>query len=482
MYDVVIIGAGVVGCCVAYECSRYQLKVLLLEKENDVSLGASRANTAIVHGGYDPDPDTLMGKYNVRGAYLTMEQAEKLDVEFHKTGSLIVGFDEKDARVIKKKYENGLLMGVQGMKILNGDEVREREPNLSPDITIALWVPESGVINPWEFTLAHAEVAVREGVELKLNEEIRGIEQKEDHYLIHTQDADYEAKFVVNCAGTHSDEIHNMVAKPAFKVEATRGQYYILDRAVGELVKSVIFPCPNELTKGILVSPTVHENILVGPDAEIIEDKENTGTTAAGLSKVAKDATRCVPGLNLRNNIRNYAGVRANSDYGDFFLKIVAPSFLDIAAIKSPGLTCAPVLAQEGLKLLEDEGLVCKPKAQWNGTRKVVRFKEIPEEEREAFIAEHPEYGRVICRCETITEGEILAALKRGIPVVSIDGVKRRTGTGMGRCQGGFCGPRIMEILCRETGLKPEEVVQDKAGSYILCGPTKSTGEEEAKA
>lgn len=482
MVDVAIIGAGIVGCCVAYECSRYQLKVLLLEKENDVSLGASRANTAIIHGGYDPEPESLMGKFNARGAHLSMERTKDLDVEFNQTGSLIVGFDEKDAKVIQEKYEKGLVNGVKGMKILSGDEAREREPNLSPDITIALWVPESGVINPWEFTLAHAEVAVREGVELKLNEEVKGIERKENHYLIHTQDADYEAKFVVNCAGTHSDEIHNMVAKPAFKIEATRGQYFILDRASGEIVKTVIFPCPNEFTKGTLVAPTIHQNILVGPDAEVIDDKENTATTAKGLAQVAKDATRCVPGLNLRSNIRNYAGVRANSDFGDFFLKIVAPSFLDIAVIKSPGLTCAPVLAQEGIKLLQGEGLVCKPKAQWNGTRKVVRFKEIPEEDRAAFIAKHPDYGRVICRCETITEGEILAALKRGIPVVSIDGVKRRTGTGMGRCQGGFCAPRIMEILCRETGLKPEEVVQDKAGSTILCGPTKSTGKEEAKA
>ncbi|MDO5033646.1 MAG: NAD(P)/FAD-dependent oxidoreductase [Eubacteriales bacterium] len=479
MYDVAIIGAGVVGSCLAYECSRYQLKVLLLEKENDVALGASRANTAIVHGGYDPDPQSLMGKYNVEGAYLTMDQVEKLDVEFIKTGSLIVGFDEQDAQVIKEKYERGLVNGVKGMQILDGDQAREREPNLSKDITIALWVPDSGVINPWEFTLAHAEVAVREGVELKLKQEVTGLSWQDDHYIIETPEEEFTARYVVNCAGTHADEIHEMVAEPAFKIEPTRGQYYVLDRAVGEIVKTVIFPCPNEFTKGILVSPTIHGNILVGPDAEIIEDKENTATTAEGLGLVARDATRCVPDLNLRSNIRNYAGVRANSDYGDFYLKIVAPNFLDIAAIKSPGLTCAPVLAQEGIKLLESEGLVCEAKDAWDGNRKVVRFKEIPDEEREDFIAAHPEYGRVICRCETITEGEIIASLKRGIPVVSIDGVKRRTGTGMGRCQGGFCGPRIVEILCRETGICPEDIVQDKAGSYILCGPTKTSGKEE---
>lgn len=482
MYDLAIIGAGAVGCCLAYECSRYPLKVLLLEKENDVSLGASRANTAIIHGGYDPDPDTLMGQMNVPGAYLTMDRVETLDVEFIKTGSLIVGFDEKDAQVIQEKYEKGLINGVKGMEILNGDEAREREPQLSPEVTIALWVPDSGVINPWEFTLAHAEVAVREGVDLKLNHEVTGIDWQDDHYLVHTPEESFAARYVANCAGIHADEIHSMVAEPAFKIEATRGQYYVLDRAVGEIIKSVIFPCPNALTKGILVAPTVHGNILVGPDAERIDDKENTSTTAAGLSHVAQNASRCVPGLNLRSNIRNYAGVRANSDYGDFFLKIVAPHFLDIAAIKSPGLTCAPVLAQEAVKLLQGEGLVYTPKAEWDGTRKVVRFKEIPEEDRAAFIADHPDYGRVICRCETITEGEIVAALKRGLPVVSLDGVKRRTGTGMGRCQGGFCGPRIVEILCRETGISPEAITQDKAGSYILCGPTKSEVQEEERA
>lgn len=482
MYDVAIIGAGIVGSCLAYECSRYQLKVLLLEKENDVSLGASRANTAIIHGGYDPDPQTLMGRLNVAGAYLTMDRVKTLDVEFKKTGSLIVGFDSEDAQVIQEKYDRGLENGVKGMQILSGEEARQREPHLSPEVTMALWVPDSGVINPWEFTLAHAEVAVREGVDLKLEQEVTAINWQDDHYLVQAGEASFAARYVVNCAGVHADAIHNMVAPPAYKIEPTRGQYYVLDRAAGDLVHSVIFPCPNAFTKGILVAPTVHGNILVGPDAERIEDPEDTDTTAAGLSHVAQDATRCVPSLNLRSNIRNYAGIRANSDYGDFFLKIVAPHFLDIAAIKSPGLTCAPVLAQEGLKLLQGEGLSCLPKAAWDGKRQVVRFKEIPEEDRQAFIVDHPAYGRVICRCETITEGEIIAALKRGLPVVSLDGVKRRTGTGMGRCQGGFCGPRIVEILCRETGISPEEITQDKAGSYILCGPTKGASCEEIKA
>lgn len=473
MFDVVIIGAGIVGCATAYELSKYDLDVLLLDKENDVSLGASRANTAIVHGGYDPDPNTLMGKYNVQGAKRCIELVETLDIEFKKSGSLIVAFDDDDLKTLDKYYERGLINGVEQMEILDAEEVHQREPNLSKDIIAALWIPESGVINPWELTTAFAEVAVREGVKLSLNQNVINIEKKDDHYSVITETDQFETKYVINAAGVYSDKIHNMVAEPAFKINPTRGQYFLLDRANGEVVKSVIFPCPTPLTKGILVSPTIHDNILVGPDAQAIPDAEDTSTTREVLDQVGEEAKKSVPSLDLRTNIRNYSGIRANSDYNDFFVKISAPNFLDLAAIKSPGLTCAPVIATEGIKLLADEGLNLQEKQEWDGTRKIVRFKEIPVEERAKFIEENPEYGRVICRCEHITEGEIVAALHRGLPVVSLDAVKRRAGTGMGRCQGGFCGPRVQEIIARETGISPLDVLQNRSGSYILIGETK---------
>ncbi|MGI6579506.1 MAG: NAD(P)/FAD-dependent oxidoreductase [Saccharofermentanales bacterium] len=478
MFDVIIIGAGIIGCATAYELSQFDLNVLLLDKENDVSLGASRANTAIVHGGYDPDPATLMGKYNVKGAKRCIELVKTLDVEFRKTGSLIIALDENDLKTLDKYYDRGLLNGVEGMEMLDGEETHRREPNLSEEVIGALWIPESGVINPWEFTISMAEVAVREGVKLELNQKVVEIERKPEYYLVKTETDQFQSKYVVNAAGVHSDQIHNMVAEPAFKIKPTRGQYFLLDRSAGETVKSVIFPCPTELTKGILVSPTVHDNILVGPDAETISDPENTSTTREVLDLIAEQARRSVPSLNFRNNIRNYSGVRANSDYNDFFVKISAPNFLDLAAIKSPGLTCAPIIAEEGIKLLEEEGLELKKKDNWDGTRKIIRFKEIPETERADFIKDNPEYGRIICRCEHVTEGEIIAAIRRGLPIFSLDAIKRRAGSGLGRCQGGFCGPRVQEIIARETGISPLDILLNKTGSYILVDQTKNAETE----
>lgn len=473
MFDVLIIGAGCVGSCAAYELSQYNLDVLLIDKENDVSLGASRANTAVVHGGYDPDPNTLMGKYNVEGAKLCMELVKTLDVEFKKSGSLVVAFSDEEMKTVHEKYQRGLINGCEGMEIWDGDKVRKKELNLSKDIVGALWIPESGVINPWEFTISHVEVAIREGVKLKLNQEVTDIEDKDDYWLVKTKNNQFKAKHVINAAGVFADKVHNMVAEPAYTIEPTRGQYYLLDRVAGQTVKSVIFPCPTPISKGILVSPTVHDNILVGPDAEIIPDAEDTSTTAEKLDYVGTEAKKTVPSLNLRDNIRNFSGVRPNSDHNDFYVKVVANNFVDLAAIKSPGLTCAPVIAREGIKLLESEGLALDKKKEWDGKRKIVRFKELPEEERAEFVKENPEYGRVICRCEHITEGEILASLNRGIKVRSLDAIKRRCGTGMGRCQGGFCGPKVLEIIARETGLAPEDVLLDKTNSYILTGRTK---------
>lgn len=479
MHDVLIIGAGCVGSCVAYELSKYNLNVLLLDKENDVALGASRANTAIVHGGYDPDPNTLMGKYNVRGAKKCMELVETLDIEFRKTGSLVVAFNDKEMETVKQTYERGLANGCPNMEIWDAEQVHAHEPNISKDIIGALWVPESGVMNPWEFTISHVEVAVREGVDLELNQKVVDLIDQGDSWLVKTETDEFETKYVVNAAGVHSDEIHNLVAEPAYAIHPTRGQYYLLDRSQGEIVNSVIFPTPNEKTKGILVSPTIHFHTLVGPDAERIPDKEDTSTTRDGLDYIAGEATRCVPGLNFRTNIRNYAGVRANSDLNDFFVDFIARDILELGAIKSPGLTCSPVLAEEGVKMLKEKGLKLEEKSNWDGTRKVTRFKTLSPEDKQKALERNPKYGRVICRCEHITEGEIIDALERGMPVTSLDAVKRRCGTGMGRCQGGFCGPRIVEILARETGIDVEDVLQDKLGSYIITGRTKTNEKPE---
>ncbi len=512
MFDVAIIGAGVVGCALAYELSQYKILVALIEKENDVAMGASRANTAIIHGGYDPDPRTLMGKLNVEGMRRCFELCEELDVQHKKTGSWVVAFDEAQCATLEMLLQQGIANGCEDLEIFEGDVVRAREPSLSDDIVAALWIPESGIINPWEFALAMAEVAVRNGVTFAPNTKVCGLFWRGDHYEIKTRAvcAEYDAtinedrmcdvsfaganaftsvdttairaRYVINAAGTESDRIHNMVAPPAFEIVPTRGEYYLLDgTAAGKLVGSVIFPCPTRAGKGITVSPTIHGDFLVGPNSEVIADRDDTSVTRDALRDIAEKARLIVPSLDVRMSIRNFAGVRSNSTYGDFFIEKSATNFIDLAAIKSPGLTCAPAIARVASEMLREEGLLKERKADWRGGRRVVRFKEIPENERAAFVREHPLYGRVICRCETITEGEIVAAMKREIPPVSIDGVKRRAGTGMGRCQGGFCGPRVLEIIARESGRDPLCIEEDGCGSMILVGETKDPKSRETR-
>lgn len=475
MYDLAIVGAGVIGCALAYTLSSLDLSVVLIEKENDVAMGASRANTAIIHAGFDPAPETKMGQLNVEGMRRCYELCQELDVEHRRTGSLVVAFDATQEAGLDVLYRQGMENGCQGLGLISGEKARQLEPNLSPRVIAALWAPEAGVINPWEFALAMAEVAVRNGVTFMPNTEVSGLEWQGDHYLIRTGSPPgmIQASFVVNAAGVDSDRIHEMVAEPAFQIVPTRGQYFLLDRTAGPLVNSVIFHSPTTHGKGVTVSPTIHDNFLIGPDSEIIGDRADTSVTRAGLDHIRDMATQMIPVLDLRSNIRNFAGVRANSLENDFFIQMSALNFLDLAAIKSPGLTCAPAIARLARDLLEEAGLPVKKKAGWAGGRHVIRFKEIPQEERATFVRENPLYGRVICRCETITEGEIMAAMKGEIPPVSIDGVKRRAGTGMGRCQGGFCEPRVLEILARELNRDPLSIEEDSSGSLILTGETK---------
>ena len=451
MFDVAIIGCGVIGAATAYTLARYQLKVLVLEAENDVADGTTKANSAIIHAGYDPEPGTRMARLDVLGNRLAGEICERLDVPFKRNGSLVLAFSEEEIPHLKKLYSNGVANGVPGIRLLDAAQVRELEPNLSDRVVAALYAPSAGVISPWEYALAMAQVAVRNGVRLERGSRVTAIRKLEgEGYELHTETGDYQARRVINAAGLHSEEIHNMVAPPSFHIQPTRGQYYLLDKSEGSRVNCVIFQCPTKLGKGILVSPTVHGNLIVGPDAELV-DGDDTSTTAAALE-------------------------RANSDRGDFVIEEAAPGFIDLAGIKSPGLSSAPAIALEAVELLKGTGLELREDPDFLDGRRRPRFKELGEEEKRALIAKDPAYGRVICRCETITEGEILEAVRAPIPPVSVDGVKRRCSAGMGRCQGGFCGPRVLEILSRELHRDPTEILKDKAGTVILTGQTKQGG------
>lgn len=479
MYDITIIGCGIVGAATAYELSKYQLRTLILEAENDVSLGATKANSAIIHAGFDPEPNSLMAKLNVEGAQRCQELCQKLSVHYDQIGSLVVAFSEEEMPLLHELYARGVANGVPDLELLDQAALLAKEPNLSNEALGALYAPSAGIVNPWELCLALAETAVKNGVKLALNNQVRGIEKITDGYQITTNQGVYQTKYIFNAAGVHSDEMHNLIAEPNFEITPNRGEYYLLDRTEGTIVHHVIFQCPSKVGKGVLVSPTVHGNLIVGPNSEalqktILDSGSDTGNTTPGLSQVGELARKSVPTLNLRQSIRNFSGVRANSTAKDFVIQEAAPGFIDLAGIKSPGLTSAPAIATYGIKLLEESLQQTFPlKETFIETRERTVFRELDMAEKNALIQKEPSYGHVVCRCETVTEGEIREAAHSPITPASVDGIKRRCHAGMGRCQGGFCGPRVVEILADELDKSPLEILQDRSNSYILTEATK---------
>ena len=473
MVDVAIIGCGIVGAATAFELSKRACSVTVLEKENDVATGATRANSAIIHAGYDPEPGTQMARLNVRGAQLAKQWCADLDVPYRQVGSMVLAFDDAERETLRTLYARGVRNGVPGLELLDGAAVRAQEPHVSESVVGALWAPTAGIVSPWAYALALIETAVRNGVTLRRNAEVVQIEPIAGGYRVTTTDGVVEAKCVVNAAGVYSDRIHNMVAAPAFHIRPNRGEYYLMDKSEGDRAHCVLFQCPSAVGKGVLVAPTVGGNLIVGPNAVADDDPASVRTTADGLAYVRETALRTMPSLNFRTSIRNFAGTRANSDQSDFFIRESAPGFVDLACIKSPGLSSAPAIAEEAVRLLENAGLPLPHRANPITTRRSVRFRTLSPLEKQRVIAENPLYGRVICRCETITEGEIVDALRAPVPPVSVDGVKRRCGTGMGRCQGGFCGPRVTEILARALHVPMDQILKDTAGTVQLLAETK---------
>ncbi|MCR3758126.1 NAD(P)/FAD-dependent oxidoreductase [Clostridium felsineum] len=475
MYDVAIIGAGVIGCSIFRELTKYNLKVVVLEKERDVSMGTSKANSAIVHAGYDPEEGTLMAKYNVKGNEMFEELCKELSVPFKRNGSLVLAFDREDMSKVKHLYENGTKLGVKGLKILNKAEVLDMEPNLNEEIEGALYAPTGGIVGPFEYTIALAENGVQNDGEIKLKKEVVSI-KKDGTFKILTKDGEtIEAKFVINAAGVYADKIHNLICKESFKISPRSGEYFVMDKSQGNVVSHTIFQCPSKLGKGVLITPTVHGNLLVGPDARDVEDKEDLGTISEGLNQVREASMRSTKEVNFRESIRNFAGLRANPDTGDFIVEEndEVKGFIDVAGMKSPGLSSAPAIALDVVNILNAAGCSLEKKENFINKREQIHFMELAPEEKAELIKKNDMYGRIICRCESITEGEIVAAIKRSFGVLSLDGIKRRCRPGMGRCQGGFCGPRVQEIIAREYKVPLESVVLEKDNSYILLGKTK---------
>lgn len=477
MYDVAIIGAGITGCSIAYELGKYNINAVVIEKENDVSVGTTKANSAIIHGGYDPKPGTLMAKYNVKGNVYTKELCEKLDVPFKQIGALVVAFSEEEKKTLEELKERGKQNGVPDMEIWDKEKLQKEEPNVSDEAVAALLSPNVGIVSPWELAIALAEVAVQNGVDLKLNTEVTGIEKKDDTYEIATNNGTVEAKYICNAAGIFADKVNEFVNEKTFEINPNRGEYYLLDKSQGELVNHVIFQCPNEKGKGVLVAPTVHGNLIVGPDSQPTSGND-TSTSSTGLNFVRNTALKSVPGINFRESIRNFAGVRARTVEHDFHIYEDEKNkgFINIGGMESPGLSSATAVALDIVKMLEKSGLALEAKEDIVDTRQVNRFKKLSHEDRAKLVESNPLYGKIICRCETVTEGEIVDAIHRPIPATSIDAVKRRCNAGMGRCQGGFCGPRVQEIISRELNIPLKDVPQDRIGMDIITGETKDGG------
>ena len=475
MYDVIVVGCGVVGAAAAYHMARYNWKIGVLEAQNDVANGTTKANSAIIHAGYDPEPGTLMAQLNVEGNAMAEEICRKLQVPFARVGSLVLAFDQRDLDTLNTLYERGVANGVPGLELLDGQQARQMEPNLSPQVVGALYAPSAGIVDPWQYALAMAEVAVVNGVELHRDSPVTAITPIDGGYALTTPTGEYKARYVFNAAGVFADQVHALLEDPGYEIHPSRGEYYLMDKSQHEQVSRVVFQCPNELGKGVLVSPTIHGNLIVGPNAQGVEDRLDVGTTAQGLDYVRSTALRSVPGLNFRENIRNFAGLRASSTRSDFILEESRnhPGFFDLAGIKSPGLASAAAIGKWACERILEKEPDTPLREGFVDERTHMVFHTLSPEEKNALIAQDPRYGRVICRCETITEGEIVSALHAPIPPVSINGVKRRCNAGMGRCQGGFCGPRVQDIIARELGADPCQVLMDQGGTWLLSGHTK---------
>ena len=470
-YDIAIIGAGVVGAMAARELSRYDLKVCLLEKENDVAMGASRANSGIIHGGYDPIPGTLKAKMNTAGVPLLYEAAKELNVHNQNNGSFVCAFGEDENPAIDALYERGLANGIEKLQILSGEEARAMEPNLSEKVTKVLYIPTAGIICPYDLTIAAAGNAMDNGVELLRNFEVVSVA---DGFTVTAADGrTVECNYLLNCAGGFSDKVAKMVGDDFFTIIPRAGEYMLLDKSEGSRVKHTIFQVPSKEGKGILVTPTVDGNLLTGPTALKVETPESVETTAEGLAMVSRLAAKSVPSVNFRQVITSFSGVRSSAHGDDFIIQpsSAAPHCVHVAAIDSPGLTSCVAIAKYAVELLEQQGLVLHQKENWDGHRENTRaFREMNDEEKDDFIKANPDYGKIVCRCEQVSEGEIRAAIRRNPPACDIDGVKRRTRSGMGRCQGGFCSPYVMRLIAEEQGMKMEEVTKSGPGSNPLTG------------
>lgn len=493
-YDVIIIGAGIVGSMVARFLSKFKLDILLIEKEVDVGMGTSSANSAAVHAGYNALPGTNKALTNAVAIGMWQQLSQELGIPYERCGDYVVAVSDEDMDTLDLLLERGKINGVPDMQIIDDTEMLRREPLIRPDAIGALWVPTGGIGDPFEATIAAAENAFMNGVELKLNTTFQDFLIRGDHITgIKTNQGDFQCRWVVNAAGLYADEVmHKAGVRPEFKIRPRRGEYVILDKADFQLTRNtILFPTPSEKGKGIIVASTLHGNVIVGPNANFVDSKENKEVTREGIQEIWSGGSKLVPGINRKHIIAQFAGLRATGnaptpdpdiDYNqDFIIEIPenVRGLVNLGGIESPGFTSAPAIALRVIDLLKGAGDTLEEKSNWNPIRKPRPvFRHLSKAEQAALIAKDPAYGRIVCRCETVTEGEILAEIHAPIPADTYDAIKRRTWLGTGRCQGGFDTPRVVEILSQELGVPPEEITKKGKGSEFLRRRTKEVEQD----
>lgn len=481
MFDVAVIGAGVVGASIARELSKYNLSTVVLEKGVEVCQATTKANSAIIHGGYDAADGTLKAKLNVKGNEMYEDLCNELDVHFKRIGSLVIAFSEEEMETIKDLYRRGIDNKVKGLEILNKEQVKELEPNINNEVVGALRCKSAGIVCPFNLTVALMENAIINGVKLNTESEVTNI-SKDEYFNIDTKKGNIQARYVINAAGLYADKINKMIGGDEYYIISRKGEYRVLDKSEGSIVNHVLFQCPTEKGKGVLVTPTVHGNVLLGPTAEEVDNPEDVSITKVGLNFLTKNAKKSIPSIDLSKTITSFSGVRATPNTKDFmiFASRKVKGFINVGGIESPGLSAAPAIAEYVVNILKEEGLNLEEKQDFNPYRKKDKpFVNMSNEERKEAIKKDIRHSKIICRCETTTEAEIIDAIHRPAGARTVDGVKRRVRPGMGRCQGGFCGPRVVDILARELNLDMEDILKDYENSKMILGKVKESRGEK---